>query len=609
MTFLQPAGLWLLGLIPVVVLIHLLRSNPRRQPIPSAFLWRDLTRDLTASRRWRPPRPTLLLLLQILAIAAVAFALAIPRVIAPPRRHLFVLLDGSASMLATDVAPSRFDEALARARGLLAGLGPQDRATVIRVGPSPRTVVADADPVAAQVALTGLRAGAGSARMREALFVASDLAGRASDGESEAVVLTDGAFGEPGELVGLGLPIRYELIGRAGDNRAVTTLTVLRQPQTAGGLSAFARVVNYAAQPARVPARLLVDGVPQETRQVEVPPRGRAELAFPIPAGARRVAVALDRGDTLAADDTVEVAVEAGHARQVLLVSRLPEVLERALRALPDLRVQTVSPEAYSGAGAELVVLDGVLPERLPNGQLLIVNPPQGRDYLRVSGELRSAQVSDFDGRHPLLQSVDLSAARLARAPAVEPPSWARVVAETDDHPLIFEGRESGRSVVVFAFDPAGSGIEKMLAFPLLVSNAVAFLSGGELTPSLEPGRSASLPVAPGVRQVRLETPDGNARTLPVQGASVRLEQLEQPGRYTVREQGDAAGQARVFSVNVADEAESDITPRPRPALQATVQRPEQPSLTPTDLWPALLALGLVVFSAEWWRYGRQTSG
>ena len=42
----------------------------------------------------------------------------------------------------------------------------------------------------------------------------------------------------------------------------------------------------------------------------------------------------------------------------MLLVSRFPEALERALRAIPDVRVDVVAPESYSGTGAELVVLD-----------------------------------------------------------------------------------------------------------------------------------------------------------------------------------------------------------------------------------------------------------
>jgi hypothetical protein len=181
-----------------------------------------------------------------------------------------------------------------------------------------------------------------------------------------------------------------------------------------------------------------------------------------------------------------------------LLVTRRPEALERALKAIPDLKVDTVSPDKYDGSGAEIVVLDGAIPPTLPTGQLIVVSPPAGQQLLPIGNEIQGVQFSDFDPRHPLLQAVDLSAVRLARATPFQPPPWARVVAEAPGGPLIVEGREQGRSVIGLGFEPSDSGIDRMIAFPLLVANAISFLGGGDLTPSLVPGRTVTLPVAPG---------------------------------------------------------------------------------------------------------------
>src|SRR3954451_3938549 len=222
MTFLFPSALWLLGLIPVVFVLHLLRASADRRLIPSAFLWRNLGRDPEVARRWRPPRLTLILLLQILAIAAAAFGLASPRVTAPPGRHLVLVLDASGSMLAVDAAPTRFDEAVRRARGLVAGLGPTDVVSIVRAGPHPQTLSTAVEPLSAQSVLTSIHAGGGEAAMREALFVASDTARRSGDRATEMVVLTDGAFVDPGDLSGLGVATRLEKIGRGSSNRAIT---------------------------------------------------------------------------------------------------------------------------------------------------------------------------------------------------------------------------------------------------------------------------------------------------------------------------------------------------------------------------------------------------
>ena len=606
MTFLQPAALWLLGLIPVVVLLHLLRAAAHRQTIPSAFLWRELGRDPEVARRWRPPRLTLVLLLQILAIGAAAFALSMPRLTAPPGRHVVIVLDASGSMLATDERPTRFDEGVRRARLLLATLGPTDVASIVRAGPRPRPVVTAVDAFTAQGAIGEVRAGGGASAMREALFVASDLARRTADRTAEIVVLSDGAFVDPGDLSALGVSTRFDILGREGANRAVTGLSVARQPGGPGTQSAVAQLANYGDQPARVGLSLFVDDVLSDRREVDLAARGQTVAAFEVPAGARRVAVKLAGGDVLPSDDFAEVSVDIGFVRRVLLITRRPEALERALRAIPDLKVDTVSPDRYDGSGAEIVVLDGAMPPTLPTGQLIVVNPPAGQQLLPIGNEIQGVQFSDFDPRHPLLQAVDLSAVRLAKATPFKTPPWARVVAEAPGGPLIVEGREEGRSVIGIGFEPSGSGIDRMIAFPLLVANAVSFLGGGDLAPSLVPGRSVNLPVAPGVTGVSLETPDGDQKRIPAEQGSVRLEEIERPGRYTIRESGAGGGEPRIFAVNVADPNESAIAPRPREAVTVPPKAGDDPIVTPLEIWPFLVGGALLLLVFEWWRFGRR---
>jgi hypothetical protein len=606
MTYQQPEALWLLGLIPLVILLHLLRAAANRQLVPSAFLWRDLGRDPEVARRWRPPRPTLVLLLQILAITAAAFALSMPRLTTPPGRHVVIVLDASGSMLATDERPSRFDEAVRRARLLLATLAPTDVATIVRAGPRPRTVVNAVDSIAAQGALGEVRPGGGTGAMREALFVASDLARRQQDRAAEIVVLTDGAFVDPGDLSTLGVATRFDMVGRETANRAVTGLSVARQPGGPGTQSAVARLANYGDQPARVGLSLFVDDVLSDRRDVDLAAKGQTVAAFEVPAGVRRVAVKLAGGDALPADDFAEVSVDIGFVRRVLLVTRRPEALERALKSIPDLKVDSVTPDRYDGSGAEIVVLDGFVPPTLPSGQLIVVSPPTGQQLLPTKPEIEGVQFSDFDPRHPLLQSVDLSAVRLAKATPFQTPAWARVVAEAPGGPLILEGKEEGRSVIGLGFEPSASGIDRMIAFPLLVANAISFLGGGDLAPSLVPGRSVTLPVPPGVSGITLETPDGEQRRLPADQGSVRLEEIELPGRYVIRETGSGAGEARIFAVNVADDAESSIAPKPRQAVTVPPKPGSDQIVTPLEIWPYLVGGALLLLVFEWWRFGRR---
>lgn len=606
MTFQQPAALWLLGLIPLVVILHLLRAAANRQLVSSAFLWRDLGRDPEVSRRIRPPKLTLLLLLQILAIGAASLALSSPRLTAPPGKHLVLVLDASGSMLATDERPTRFDAALGRARQMLVTMSPTDVATIVRAGPRPRIVANAAESGVALTAINSLHGGGGASAMREALFVASDVARRTTDRAAEIVVFTDGAFVDPGDLSALGVATRFELLGNQSANRAVTSLSVARQPGGPGTQSAVARLANYADQPARVGLSLFVDDVLSDRRDVDLAAKGQVVAAFDVPAGARRVAVKLAGGDVLPSDDFAEVSVDIGFVRRVLLITRRPEGMERALKAIPDLKVDTVTPERFDGSGAEIVVLDGVMPTTLPNGQLIIVNPPTSQQLLPLKPEIQGVQFSDFDPRHPLLQAVDLGSVRLAKATPFVTPPWARVVAEASGGPLILEGREAGRSVIALGFEPAGSGIDRMIAFPLLVANAISYLGGGDLSPSLPPGRNVTLPVAPGITELSLESPDGQQRKLtPTQG-SVQLEEIELPGRYVIRETGPGGGEPRIFAVNMTDDAESAIAPRPRQAAPAPTRPGDGTTITPLEIWPYLVMGALLLLVLEWWRFGRR---
>jgi hypothetical protein len=209
---------------------------------------------------------------------------------------------------------------------------------------------------------------------------------------------------------------------------------------------------------------------------------------------------------------------------------------------VPSLRVRT----ADFPARPELTVLEGSLPPQLPAGPLLLVDPPASSGRLLGVGLGSGARVQQA---HPLLQGLDLGALQ-NETPAISGvPGWARVVFGSVQGPLIMEGRLEGRPTVALTFDPRISGLEKSLAFPLLISNATTFL----------------------------------------------LNQADAPA--TVAEPFDSA--------------ESDIAPRPIPSFSSSVvpvvasdRTNAHPELT--EQWAWLLAAVLVVLGAEWLVFARR---
>src|ERR671921_1372860 len=101
----------LLGLlfIPAVIAMYMLKLRRDEAVVPSTLLWSRLLTDVEANAPWQKLRRSLLLLLQLVLVAILAFLAARPFLERPAglARDIVVIVDTSASMSATDVQPER----------------------------------------------------------------------------------------------------------------------------------------------------------------------------------------------------------------------------------------------------------------------------------------------------------------------------------------------------------------------------------------------------------------------------------------------------------------------------------------------------------------------
>ena len=89
MSFAAPAGLALLALAIPIVLLHILRPRRPEVVVGSTYLWKPLAEPVSAASPWQRLRPSVLLLLQLLAVMLLALAVARPvrLTAAPLARH------------------------------------------------------------------------------------------------------------------------------------------------------------------------------------------------------------------------------------------------------------------------------------------------------------------------------------------------------------------------------------------------------------------------------------------------------------------------------------------------------------------------------------------
>ena len=144
MNFLTPAFLGLAALAGPIILLYMLRLRRREIPVSSILLWQRLVQDREANAPWQKLRRNLLLLLQLLILAALVLSLARPFMPVPAvaTGSVAVLIDASASMNASDMpgGATRFDAAQEQARNLMNELASTDVMTVIAVGATPQVL-------------------------------------------------------------------------------------------------------------------------------------------------------------------------------------------------------------------------------------------------------------------------------------------------------------------------------------------------------------------------------------------------------------------------------------------------------------------------------------
>jgi len=648
MGFLTPLALACAGLSIPILIMYMLKLRRRDVLVSSTLLWQRLLRDREANAPWQRLRRNLLLLLQLLILALLALALARPFV--PVQTvvsgSVVVLLDASASMQARDVdggGGTRFEAGLRAAREIVAGLGAGDVATIVAVGPRPQVLAsATNDRAFLRRALEGAKPTNGPADWEAAFALAA--AGLAGVGEPRVVIISDGAV--PETLPSLPGEVRFVGVGGGGDNLAITALATRGGP---AGPQAFLRVVNYSDVDGEPLVEFFADGVLFDARRLLVPAHGSADLALTdLPFGfaqdrpydLRVLQARLAVEDVLPLDDTAWAVHAPPVSGRVLLVSDGNLFLERALGVLPGVELVRLastppqppptgggealpqSPSTGEGGGYDLYVYDGVITGTLPCGNLWLIGPSTalpggGGDSfpIEVGGFFTATAITRVAADDPLLRYVDLSDVHVLRARAVAVPPGARVLVEAEGGPLLFVAERPEGRLAVLTFDLRDSDLPLQIAFPILTANLADWLlpRGSAGFPELvRPGDPVPIQPDPEAVEILVTAPDGTRHTLPVSEKVPVFAATDQLGVYLVEQvdQSETVLQSAVLTVNLFDEAESDIVPREVIRVgQAEVSAAVREEEGRREFWPWLAGAALGVLGVEWWAYQRGTGG
>ena len=632
---LAPIGLLALVGIPLVIFFHMRNTTPIERAAPTLRFWRMVTPTPTADARFRRPPFSLLLLLQLLAVAALGLALARPAVTdawagltqRTEPKHLVVLLDGSTSMSAvdTETGASRFDAGKALALQRIDALRDGDVATVMVLGSSVQSFEATDDAGMSTLTdrLKTLALPGGRADLNAALSLAGNL--MLPDLQNQVLVITDGATAaDPAVVAKVNAPIELLEVGQGSSaNLAVVQMNARTSGTTANKTEVFARLANFSGDDVTATVSLLADGVEVQTASVPMTANQKVDFTSKaLPAGATRLQLLIHSDDVLPADNSAELVLarDSDLAQRILLVSNTPLVLQRALSALPGAQVTTVSTtEALSGnvdgGPFDLTFFENYAPASASEivTPVFFVHPPVD-GLLPASGVMSVATVQHVRSGDPLLVGVDLTGLTLGETPIHALDADASAVVEGESGPLLYRGTMPGTSepMIVMTFDLEASPLPQRVAFPILMTNIVRALAPAALPVSAALGDPVTIQPRAGVQTVHVTAPGAETTDIPVtQSPSGAVDpaifsETGKAGEYRVEEL-DSKGQPSAtgsFMVNAGHPDESNLSVNSDlPGVLATAAASGANGSTRQrlgDLWPALAALALGVLAFEW---------
>ncbi len=594
----------------------MLRLRRREVLVSSTLLWQKLLRDREANAPWQKLRRNLLLILQLLILAALIFALARPFIPIPALAsgNTVVLLDASASMQASDGDPTRFAAAQAEVQQIINDLSGNSQMTLIKVGQTATVLTpASNDKNVLRQAVNNVQADPAPADWQAAFALASG-AVQGSTKNGRILIISDG--GLPDDLPPLPAEAIYVPIGDSGENLA---LSALATRPTADGIQLFTSVSNYGESAQETLLSLTLDDVLFDSRRLTIPANSMANATWELPADTQTIQAQLSEqtNDLLPLDDTAWAVHEGGVSNRVLLVTEGNRFLEQLYGVLPGVEAFKAPPDndlILDEAGNpqfDLYVFDDVpLPDPLPAADMLILNPPAGTDneLLTVTGIFSdTTAIRLLDS--PLLQFVDWRTVNIREAKELFAP-WAETVVQGEGGSLLLTGEQNGYRIAILPFALNDSDLPLQIAFPILMANITSWLNPGrafDAPTGLQPGDPISIVAGAGTTAVSVIKPDGSQWQTEVGEEPIFFTETDQLGLYTVLLQ-DASGQraAGSFAVNLFNVAESAITPAESIAIGQTVLETEaEADIGQREFWPWLLAIALIILWVEWWVHYR----
>jgi hypothetical protein len=576
MNFAQPLAAWWLALAVPIVVFYILKVRLRRVPVSTLMFWRKIYDEKQPRSLWQKLRHILSLLLQLLFLALLTFSLVDPHFAweSLQSRRIVIVLDNSGGMRATDIAPSRFDEAVRLASGVLESARFHDEIAVVSVSPQPRVVCGLTSHVRTlQEALRSVRPVDGPSPLADAVSLARRLIGGVE--RSRVYVVSDGAF--PGaDALSKEPDVEWVGLGVRAANVGITRFQVRRSLLDPIAYQTLLEVTNAADAAAECRLTLtlageLVDVVPLKMR----PGESVSRVFDNVSAAGGELVATLEHTDALVTDNRAVALLPERKPTRVVLCTKPNLFLEKVIEANPLVALE-VTRDVAAGKSGDVTVFHRDVPKVLPPGPVFVIDPRTSCELWEVGKAIPSPLVAKQDKgslylTHVRLDNVQLPEARELSFKGEITPLVTAVTGQV----LYGSIRRDSGPVLVLPVNLDEGDLPFRTAFPILFTNALSQLTGGkdELRTALATGEVTTVTATelgtrpagvPSLAGPVLLSPGGVRKEFPAEATSWSLGPFDEAGVWKFGWEETVDGVAKpptgvALAVNLASRSESDL--------------------------------------------------
>lgn len=524
MRFLNPAGLWLLLLVPILILVYIIRSRHEERAVSSTYIWKLSQRFMKKKLPFRKIRKILLFVCQLLMIVGLALYVAQPVVVTEAGgKEYVVIIDASASMQTKNTdGETRFDRAVDLATELIDELPYETPVTLILAGDDSSYLARRSESdTELQLCLRNIECGVGTGDIDGAIGLAQLICDEHP--VTDVILFSDHEYTTAENV---------SVVNVAEDeeswNISITDMSYTR----AADAYTFSADVICSGESVTKSFALSVDGKILNAQSVSLVD-GEAQTVTFTAEGVKDFETAeiyTEADDGLSLDNSYTVCKKTVVENQVLIVSENPFYLETVFGVMDNCTVTVAATlEEATLEGYGLYVFDGCMPETLPSdGSVWLLDPTTAPadmtlgEHMSESTYLAFSDDTDGDAYSALNDGLSLEEVSVsAYSYIIAGSSYEKLWSANGDGVLFARKETNGMRTVVLGFDLHDSNLPMKADFVIFIKNLLEY----SLPEMLEVtdyavGDSVRVAVLPSSQMLYVQLPDDSVQSLSVATAT-----------------------------------------------------------------------------------------